>query len=302
MNSSNVDLLRHIIRRALRSIWENLYLNTVAAGVIAASLLLLGVYVSTLLNLNSIVDTWNKDTHISAYFDSNLSEKEHLLMRDLIYAMPQTAEVRYVSQEDAHKWLTERVEGIEDTLAELGNDALPASLEISLNKESSTPAEIEKFTSVLREQGFSELDYGVEWVEKFNAFLQLLQMLGVLLGGLILIAATFLVTNTVHLVVYNRRHEMDIAKLVGASNLFIILPFLFEGVVQGLVGALSAITGLWIIHQTLAIRLQEALLLELAGELHFLNTQQLLLLSTVGIGLGFIAAFIASTRFLRQAP
>ena len=302
MNSSNLDLLQHIVRRALRSIWENLYLNTVAAGVIAASLLLLGVYVSTLLNLNSIVDTWNKDTHISAYFDSNLSEQEHLMMRDQIYAMPQTAEVRYVSQTEAHKWLTERVEGIEDTLSELGNNALPASLEISLKKESSTPSEIEKFTSILREQGFSELDYGVEWVEKFNAFLQLLQMLGVLLGGLILIAATFLVTNTVHLVVYNRRHEMDIAKLVGASNLFIILPFLFEGVVQGLVGALSAVTGLWIIHQTLALRLQEALLLELAGELHFLNTKQLLLLGSVGVGLGFIAAFIASSRFLRQAP
>jgi cell division transport system permease protein len=302
MNASNLDLIRHIIRRALRSIWENLYLNTVAAGVIAASLLLLGVYVSALLNLNSIVDTWNKDTHISAYFDDDLSEQEQLSMRDQIYAMPQTAEVRYVSQADAHAWLTQRVEGIEDTLEELGKDALPASLEISLNKESSTSSEIEKFAGQLREQGFTDLDYGIEWVEKFNAFLQLLQMLGVLLGGLILIAATFLVTNTVHLVVYNRRHEMEIAKLVGASNHFIILPFLFEGIVQGLVGALSAITGLWIIHQTLAIRLQEALLLEIAGELRFLNTQQLLLLALVGIGLGFLAAFIASTRFLRQAP
>lgn len=302
MNNSNLDLLRHIMRRASRSIWENLYLNTVAAGVIAASLLLLGVYVSTLLNLNSIVDTWNKDTHISAYFDADLSEQEQLSMRDQIFAMPQTTEVRYVSQSDARDWLTQRVEGIEDTLEDLGNDALPASLEITLNQNASTASEIENFANQLREQGFNELDYGVEWVEKFNAFLQLLQMLGVLLGGLILIAATFLVTNTVHLVVYNRRHEMDIAKLVGASNLFIILPFLFEGIVQGLIGSLTAITGLWIIHQTLAIRLQEALLLEIAGELHFLNTQQLLLISIVGISLGFLAAFIASTRFLRQAP
>lgn len=302
MNNSNFDLLQHILRRALRSIWENLYLNAVAAGVIAASLLLLGVYVSTLLNLNSIVDTWNKDTHISAYFDSDLSDQEKLSMRDQIFAMPQTEDVRYVSQTDARDWLTQRVEGIEDTLEELGDDALPASLEITLHQNSSTAGEIEKFAQELREQGFNELDYGVEWVEKFNAFLQLLQMLGVLLGGLILISATFLVTNTVHLVVYNRRHEMDIAKLVGASNIFIILPFLFEGVVQGLVGSLTAITGLWIIHQTLAIRLQEALLLEIAGELHFLNTQQLLLLSIVGIALGFLAAFIASTRFLRQAP
>ncbi len=302
MNASNLDFFRHIMRRSLRSIWENLYLNTVASGVIAASLLLLGVYVSTLLNLNSIVDTWNKDIHISAYFDSTLSEQDQLAMRDTIYAMPQTVEVRYVSQKEAYSWLTQRVEGIEDTLEELGDNALPASLEITLQKEASTSVEIESFAEALRLQGFNELDYGVEWVEKFNAFLQLLQMLGILLGGLILVSATFLVTNTVHLVVYNRRHEMEIAKLVGASNSFIILPFLFEGIVQGLIGSLTAIAGLWIIHQTLAIRLQEAFLLDIVGKLHFLNTQQLLLLASIGVGLGFIAAFIASTRFLRKSP
>ena len=127
-------------------------------------------------------------------------------------------------------------------------------------------------------------------------------MLGLLLGGLILISATFLVTNTVHLVIYNRRHEMEIAKLVGASNTYILLPFLFEGIVQGLMGSLVAITGLWIIHQSLAVRLQKALVLEIAGKLHFLNMEQLWGLMSIGVGLGFLAALIASRRFVGQAP
>ena len=302
MKASNIDLLQHILRRSFRSIWENLYLNTVAAGVIAASLLLLGVYGSVLINLGSIVDTWNKDMHISAYFSSDTSEQEGLQMRDQVFALPQTTEVRYVSSKEAHEWLTQRVEGIEDTLEELGDNALPASLEISLKPEVSNPKDIEVFAETLRTQGFTELDYGVEWVEKFNAFLQLLQMLGVLLGGLILISATFLVTNTVHLIIYNRRHEMEIAKLVGASNTYILLPFLFEGIVQGFAGSLAAITGLWIIHQSLAVRLQKALVLEIAGKLHFLSTQHLLGLMCIGIGLGFLAALIASRRFIGQAP
>ncbi|MEC7983899.1 MAG: ABC transporter permease [Myxococcota bacterium] len=298
----HLNLFQHVVRRSIRSIWENLYLNTVAAGVITASLLLLGVYTAGIINLNSIVDTWNKDIHISAYFQTDLSEQEHLELRDRVYTMPQTAQVRYVSQKEAQGWLTQRIDGIEDTLEALGEDALPASLEITLRKEASQPKQIEAFAEALRSEPFEDIDYGVEWVEKFNAFLQLLKMLGVLLGSLILISATFLVTNTVHLIVYNRRHEMEIAKLVGASNHFIIWPFLFEGVVQGLIGALCAITGLWIIHRTLTIRLQEALGLELAGELHFLSTQELLLLGLIGIGLGVLAAFIASQRFIRQAP
>ena len=302
MKTSNVDLLKHIFRRSVRSIWENLYLNTVAAGVIAASLLLIGVYVSVLINLGSIVDTWNKDVHISAYFSSEISDQEHLQLRDKLFSLPQTEEVRYVNQQDAHDWLTQRVEGIEDTLEDLGENALPASLEISLKAEASNPKEIESFVSILREQGFNEIDYGVEWVEKFNAFLHLLKVLGILLGGLIIISAIFLVTNTVHLVIYNRRREMEIAKLVGASKTFILLPFLFEGIIQGIIGSLAAITGLWIIHQSLAVRLQKALVLEIAGKLHFLNTNQLLLLMMAGVVLGLAAAYIASRRFIGQAP
>ena len=98
--------------------------------------------------------------------------------------------------------------------------------------------------------------------------------LGTLLGILILLAATFLVTNTVHLVVYNRKNELEIAKLVGASDTYIISPFLFEGGIQGLAGALGAIAGLWIIHKTLTLRLQDALMLDIAGELQFLSKKE----------------------------
>ena len=297
-----MNLFRHILRRSLRSVWENLYLNTVAASVIGASLLLLGVYIIVHTNLNSIVDTWNKDVHVSAYFSDNLTEEERFTIRDRIHAYPEVIQVRYVSELDAKRWLIQEVEGIEDTLNELGDNALPASLEITLAPELSQPALIEKFTQKIQTVEFQSIDYGVEWVERFNAFLRLLQALGTLIGILILLAATFLVTNTVHLVVYNRKSELEIAKLVGASQTFIVLPFIFEGAVQGLIGGLGAISGLWVIHRTLSTRLQEALELEIATQLQFLPFNHLLLLTLVGIGLGTVAAFIATYRFLRQIP
>ena len=88
--------------------------------------------------------------------------------------------------------------------------------------------------------------------------------------------------------------------MVGASQSFIIWPFLFEGAIQGLIGALSSITGLDV-HPTLTVRLQDALGLDMAGELKFLNIEHLLVLSGVGLLLGVLAALIATKRFMSQS-
>ena len=124
----------------------------------------------------------------------------------------------------------------------------------------------------------------------------------VVLGLLILIAALFLVNNTVHLIVYNRRKELEVARLVGASNSFILLPFLIEGAVQGLFGVLSALAVLQVVQHVVIIRLQEALQLNVAGTLQPLPREDMVMLGLAGISLGMIAALFAVLRFLRRAP
>ena len=294
-----INYIRHLLRRSIRSIWENLYLNTVSAGVIGASLMLLGVYAIIHLNLNGIVDTWNRDVHVSAYFASDITEQERLDLRTEILALPEVTKVIYISEEEAQKWLVERVEGVDASLEILGENALPASLEITL--ESSSNAEIiEDFATKINRAEFDSVDYGVEWINRFNEFIQLLQVLGTLLGGLIVIAATFVVSNTIHLVVYNRRNELEITKLVGGSDMFILLPFLFEGAIQGIIGSFGAISCLWLIHKLITARIQSSLSLYLAGELAFLPIQYLLGLIGLGIILGMVAASFATGRFLSR--
>ena len=293
------QLARHILRRSVRSLWENLYLNSVATGVIAAALLLFGVYLTVQYNLNAIVDTWSRDVHISAYFHPDISEVRRFESRDRIAQTPGVASVRYVSEADARDWLTDRIEGLEPVLTDLGEGVLPASLEITLTAEAARPAVVASFAEQLAGPEFTDIDYGREWVERFNAFLSLLKALGVILGLLILISAMFLVTNTVYLIVYNRRDELEIARLVGASDRYITAPFLFEGFTQGLLGGLLATAGLWAVHRVLVLRLQEALQLEVAGELAFVPPEYVALLALSGVILGLTAATIAVKRFLR---
>lgn len=296
------NLIKHILRRAGRSLWENLYLNLVACGVISASLLLFGVFLTVQHNLNDIVDTWSQDVHISAYFHPDVDEQSRFALRDQIHQRPEVLQVHYISEADAQSWLVERIDHLEPLLDELGEGVLPASLEITLTAETSHHGQVAAFTETLDDTAFSQIDYGQEWVERFNAFLSLLSALGAILGLLIMVAAFFLVINTVHLVVYNRRTELEVARLVGASNSFIVLPFLIEGACQGLVGGIGAMAGLVLVQRVVVIRLQNALELDVAGELQQLPVELMLLLGVAGITLGILAALFAVQRFLVRAP
>lgn len=296
-----MTVVGHILRRALRSLWENAYLNAMATAVIAAALLLIGVYLTVQYNLNGFLDGWQKDVHVSAYFHVDVPEQRRFALRDRLAEDPSVARIRYVSEDNARDWLLERVDGVQDLLEELGPGALPASLEITL-ADPSDPAGMAQWATDLEGPDFQVIDYGQEWIKRFNAFLAVLKLLGAVMGLLILVAALFLVTNTVYLIVYNRRDELEVQKLVGATGPYITAPFLIEGLIQGLAGGLLALGGLAAVQHLLVARLQDALQLGLAGELTGLPAPWLALLCATGVVLGVGASVVAVTRFLIQTP
>jgi Cell division protein len=272
-----------------------------ASGVIGAALLLMGVYLTVQYNLNGFVDGWEKDVHVSAYFHPDVTEGRRFALRDQIADDPAVARVRYVSEEEARDWLTERVDGVADVLDQLGPGALPSSLEITVADPSDTQA-LQSWATTLEGPDFQAVDYGQEWIERFNAFLSVLRLLGAVMGMLILLAALFLVTNTVYLIVYNRRDELEVQKLVGATASYITAPFLVEGLLQGAVGGIMAMLGLVLVHELLVARLQAALELGLAGDLSMLPLPWFALLFVTGVVLGLGASIVAVTRFLLRTP
>jgi cell division transport system permease protein len=296
-------MMAHVLRRALRSLWENLSLNLVATGVIAAATLLAGVYLAVMINLTSVVDSWDRDVHISAYFFDDVPVDRRFEVKDELGARPEVEDVHYISEAEAAAWLIEKVEDVEPVLSELGPEVLPSSLEITLTDEATGPGQITTFIESIDYAEFEVIDYGQEWVQRFNTFLALLQVMGVVLGSLIFTAAVFLVGNTMHLVVYARKQELETMKLVGATWTFISLPFLLEGAIQGLLGSLVALLGVYGLHRVLLVQLQQALQLAIGDEpLSFLGWQACTGLLLAGVALGVVGCMVSVHRFWRAAP
>ncbi len=297
------SLIGHIVRRAFRSLWENLYLNLVACGVIAASVLMIGVFLMVMYNLNAITHSWASDVHVSAYFRQDVPTERCFELKEQVAAMPGVASVRYVSEQEAREYLVAQVPETEPVMAELGSGVLPASLEITLEPSKAREQGLQEMVAALALPELEEVDYGQQWVERFNSFLALLRLLGVILGGLIALAAVFLVANTIHLVVYSRRTELETMRLVGATDDTIMAPFIIEGLVQGVLGAVLGVIGLVAVHRWVILRLQEALELTLAEDpLAYLPIDYTLSLLLVGALLGVLGAWSAVYRFLAKAP
>jgi cell division transport system permease protein len=293
----------HVISRAGRSLYENAYLNLVATGVVAAAVLLVGIFLTVMFNLNALVEGWQQDVHVSAYFHPDIPVERRFELRDDIAAMPEVEAVRYFSEDDARAFLGEKVPEVRPVLENLGAHVLPASLEITLRQGFTRPDAIRAFADRITLAEFDSLDYGQQWVERFNSFLSILKLLGLVLGGLIALSAVFLVANTINLVVYSRRQELEITWLVGGTSAFVAIPFLVEGFVQGLVGSLLALGGIVLIHKSVVVRLQSALSLSLVEEpLRMLPWDKMALLLLLGVVFGVAGCGVAVWRFLRKVP
>ena len=246
--------------------------------------------------------SWASPLHETDVHAQLREQARRFAIKDDLAKLQEIEDIHYVSEVEAGSYLVGKVPDVKPILDEFGPEVLPASLEISLREAYTTPAEIESFVERIQGHDFEDIDYGQEWVQRFESFVSLIQTLGIVVGLLIITAAIFLVANTMHLVVYARRAELETMKLVGATFGFISAPFLVEGAILGIVGAIVATLGMWAIHHLLFLRLEEYLQLAIGNEsLVFLPPSALVALCLIGMLLGMAGCLTAVRRFWKAA-
>src|SRR6185369_388013 len=175
-----------------------------------------------------------------------------------------------------------------------------ASFEISLKRANRDTQGVELFVSSLKRiPGISEVQYGEEWVRRFNTFLNFMRLLGALLGTFLVIAVIFIVSNTIKLTIYSRRDELEVMALVGATRFFIKAPFLLEGLIQGVAGSILSVVLLFGLYEGFLHNAGSFLTFNPATSgMSFLPPEYVAGLLLAGALLGFIGSLTSLKRFI----
>ena len=294
-----IGLLVYFLRKALGNIWTNPFLSLVTLSTIAISMLILGLFSLIYLNVQQSLHQMGGELQITAYLQETISPDKANVLRSKVADWPEVESITYISKEQALARFRSQLREYAGILEGLKENPLPASLELTLMPQYGRSGNIKELSTRLgRLPGVAEVQYGRKWMAKLRVFVEVMKLVGITVGGLLLIATIFVISNTIKLTFYSRREELEIMRLVGATDFFIKAPFLIEGLLHGLGGALLAAGGLSLLILFLFSHLD--LPLRLAVMAGSLPTGQLVA-GFLGLGLllGVLGSMVSLRRFLR---
>jgi len=294
-------VLFYTLTNALKSIAASPITAVLSSITIVASLVVLAFFVLLLENMRTALADVQTDLSISIYLQDDISNQQVDQLLVNLTGDPQIADAEFVSSSEAlvrfRAALGDQaliLEGLEE------HNPLPASIEVQLVRTQNFEEGFRKFA-----ESFSSQE-GVEHIQYSSALLGRLGMLMKWFGGLaagliILVIAliSFVISNTVRLAVYSHRAEIEIMRLVGATNRFIRAPFMIEGAVQGVVGGIVALFILFFLLTLVSGTLEGLALLEANYfNIHFLSITGMMLVVLSGLTAGLIGSYFSLRKFI----
>lgn len=288
----------YVVSRGMRGMGQAPAVQLLAVGTMAVCMLLLGVVMLAWSNAQGMVRAWGLDVPVTVYLVDHADPEQVEAAADRLETLPEVASVARVTPQMAMQRLSAGLGEDGSMLDGLDASVLPESLEINL-----TPGTDPDFGHVLAERVaelpvVEEVAVAGAWAGRAHDLMQTLQDLALGAGLLVSLACMAIVWSTIRLGVYARRAEIQILRLVGGTSRFVHGPFVFEGMVQGALGAALALGMLWLGFDAVHPFLERGLsLVFAAGALHFFSPVELGVGVAFGAGLGLLGARAAVARY-----
>ena len=227
---------RHF-RESFKSIGRNGWMTFASVSAVTVTLLLVGVFVVIMMNLSKVADDLEKDVEIKVMVELTADEAALATLEEGITNISGVAEILYSPKEDE----------LNDLVLDFGEDLRLFEQENPLHNvfyvKAVNPQETETVALAIDElDNTFEVKYGKGKIEKLFSFLNTSRNVGLVLIIALLFTAMFLISNTIRITIVARRRDIEIMKLVGATNWFIRIPFILEGIWLGILGAIIPIT------------------------------------------------------------
>ena len=295
-----VRLWIYYFKTAFLNIINDRLIHLISMGTITIAMLLFGSFLLLYVNLNSWIKEWGESLSMSVYLEDGIDEKTKQTIEKALKDIDR-AEIRgYISKEQA---LTNLIEGLGEQaglLKGLKENPLPASFELIFKDVTDYQVDPQKIKKDLEKiEGVDEVQYSEQWIERFEGVMFVFKIVGLIIGGLLCIAVLFITTNTIKLTIYSRRDEIEIYKLVGATDWFIKIPFLIEGAIQGILSGIVAFLILFMVYSIFSLKTVYLFGLSVV-DISFLSEQYAFFIIFLSLALGSIGGFIAIGRFFKE--
>ena len=288
-------MLGFLVGEALRDLRRAGRVAVSAVVLITLSLAALGGFWLVSSNIGRAVAKWRDRVRIVVYLKREPPAGDAAALVERVRVMPGVAGVIFISKADALRALKQVLGKDAGAIDQLPANPLPASLEVTPAAAAATPDGARELLSRLAAlPETDEVAGSGDWVERLSHWQRLLATIGLGVGAVLAIAAILTVTTATTLILHARRHETEIMRLVGASELTIRLPVLLQGMMQGLAGAVFALGALVVTHSVVAPRLEPLVNLTLGiSELVFLTPVGVVALLAAGTLLGGLGGWFA---------
>ena len=284
----------YFVREVIISMIRNRWMTFASIGTVTVSLFVLGVFMMLVVNLTRMASELESQVQIAVYLNDALTEEGRAEVEQMMRDMKSISKIEYIPREKAIKRLEERLGDQKYILEALGeSNPLPNSYEVTVKK----PEAVQSTAAAIADlYGVDEAKYGQDVASHLFDMTRLVRIFGFLLMFLLAGATIFIISNTIRLTVFARRKEIAIMKYVGATDWFIRIPFILEGIALGFIGGGLSALALRSFYSVMAAKIYSTLtFFPLVPQYPFVNY-----LTTVIIVSGMIVGIIGSTISLKR--
>jgi len=240
------------VGRNLRQTWGSQLMTLLTVSL---SVLIFAFFYLIYSNMLNLGDKLGDDLSLIVYLEDEPGPELKQQLTKKIRTFDEVESIRFVSRSEAYDRFAIQLGENQDVLNDMPKDFLPPSIEVIPLKNLRSLNQVKLFSSYLATlPGTLKVQYGQDWVERFYYFTKLLSIIVLLSGTLLILTTIFMVAYTIRLTILGRQAELELLKLVGATNNYIRTPFLLEGLLQGLLGSTFGITSLYILFQWIKLR------------------------------------------------
>jgi cell division transport system permease protein len=284
------------VGRNFRQTWASQLMTLLT---VTLSVLIFAFFYLVYTNMMTIGDKLGDDLRLIVYLEEEPGPEMQQQLRRKITSFDEVEAIHFISKTEAYDRFSQQMSQNRDVLEDMPRDFLPASIEVVPLKTLRGLKQIKLFSDYLAKlPGTIKVQYGKDWIERFYSFTNLLSIIVFLSGSLLILTTVFMVAYTIRLTIVGRQAELELLKLVGATNNYIRTPFLLEGLAQGLLGSALGLLALYLLFDWIKGRFSGPGLFNLY-EFTFLPAHTFLAIVLFSILLCTVGSFTSIQKHLR---